>query len=244
MGFAGGLEIYYNEQSKEKENEKYLAQGLSLFLGPERSKGVMQKIEREKTKAIQIFRDIGLEKGLSKSIMRELQKSGLSIDQLREMSRGLKLILRRFTEGNVSLTLEPFKGVWNSLPLYIKQFLISLQVLKDEILHIQRLVLQQNRDRFNILNIPKLDNTIFQQPLQRYSHLNNIALNLDNGKKILNKNDMNPSEYIKNFGNEYETFKEQKTYQEQKNKNNKKENQNNAKRFYENLYNIAKEIKN
>lgn len=194
MYFYGG-DVNYNRKQQptlwqqamlSKSQEQELYNFLSIGCGGrcrEKSRQLNLALQKKKqlkvfrTKVIKIMRGIGLDKGFAKKIALLLEKSGLSLDEQREVAKNIKRLLLDFNRGLHNLL--DLKGLKLSrLPLSLRRFIIALIVLKAEIANLYRLQLEGLEKMIKRNREPQLTND------DRKLYLQKMDLDLDNHKKF------------------------------------------------------------
>ena len=131
--------------------------GLSLSKKRELSRVLQIKKERKimRTRALKIMRPLLRGRKLVKKIVLMLERSGLSLQQQRVLLKKIQKLLRDFGRG-VHKELD-LRGLnLQMLPLSLRRFIIALQVLKAEIVHLFRLGRERDFRRIQLERMPKI----------------------------------------------------------------------------------------
>ena len=128
-----------------EEQEKFLCLGL----GPKqqaRVRALQKLLKKDRKKAIKLFRDCTLCRGMSKKIAGMLIKMKLPRRERLRLMRLLAKIFRDFSK-DLHTQLDLSEIPLNRLPIDLRNFLISLHAMKLEISHLERL--RQEREAIN-----------------------------------------------------------------------------------------------
>ncbi|GEM_PF-2875435 len=131
--------------------------GLSLQKSKQLSRALQIKKQRQimRQRAMKIMRPLLRGRKLANKIALMLERSGLSLQQQKTLLRQIKKLLLDFNRG-VHNQLD-LRGInLQMLPLSLRRFIIALQVLKAEIVHLFRLRLALDRKRINQENLPRI----------------------------------------------------------------------------------------
>ena len=137
-----GFDSYF---TLTEEQEKFLCLGL----GPKqqaRVRALQKLLKKDKKKAIKLFRDCTLCRGMSKKIAGMLMKMKLPRRERLRLMRLLAKIFRDFSK-DLHTQLDLSEIPLNRLPIDLRNFLISLHAMKLEISHLERL--RQERETLN-----------------------------------------------------------------------------------------------
>ena len=137
-----GFDSYF---TLTEEQEKFLCLGL----GPKqhaRVRALQKLLKKDRKKAIKLFRDCTLCRGMSKKIAGMLMKLKLPRRERLRLMRLLAKIFRDFSK-DLHTQLDLSEIPLNRLPIDLRNFLISLHALKLEIAHLERL--RQGREALN-----------------------------------------------------------------------------------------------
>ncbi len=167
-----GFDSYFT-LTKEQENF------LCLGLGPkqkERVRALQKLLKKDRKKAIKLFRDCTLCRGMSKKIAGMLMKLKLPRRERLRLMRLLAKIFRDFSK-DLHTQLDLSEIPLNRLPIDLRNFLISLHALKLEIAHLERL--RQGREALNRVREYERGRNISPQISTRER---NIGLELERGR--------------------------------------------------------------
>ena len=128
----------FQQNNKQKQQDRNLTISRGLFLSP-------RQRERVKALSIQLSKELGLPKTMKlhrnfapRKLANELIRSGLSLDGCRKIIRQINLLLREFRlNTNHLLTLNGLN--LRSLPRGLRRFVMSLILLKAELLNVKRI---------------------------------------------------------------------------------------------------------
>ena len=137
-----GFDSYF---TLTEEQEKFLCLGL----GPKqqaRVRALQKLLKKDRKKAIKLFRDCTLCRGMSKKIAGMLMKLKLPRRERLRLMRLLAKIFRDFSK-DLHTQLDLSEIPLNRLPIDLRNFLISLHAMKLEISHLERL--RQEREALN-----------------------------------------------------------------------------------------------
>lgn len=137
-----GFDSYF---TLTKEQEDFLCLGL----GPKqkaRVKALQKLLKKDRKKAIKLFRDCTLCRGMSKKITGMLMKLKLPRRERLRLMRLLAKIFRDFSK-DLHTQLDLSEIPLDKLPIDLRNFLISLHAMKLEIGHLERL--RQEREAIN-----------------------------------------------------------------------------------------------
>lgn len=168
LGFDG-----YFTLAKEQENF------LCLGLGPKqkaRVKALQKLLKKDRKKAIKLFRDCTLCRGMSKKIAGMLMKLKLPRRERLRLMRLLAKIFRDFSK-DLHTQLDLSEIPLNRLPIDLRNFLISLHAMKLEISHLERL--RQEREALNRVREYERGRHVSPQISTRER---NIGLELERGR--------------------------------------------------------------
>lgn len=144
--------------------------GLSLQKSKQLSRELQLKKEKKlaRSRAIKIVRPLLRDRKLSKKILLILERSGLSLQQQRVFLKRIRKLLLDFGR-DVHNQLD-LRGLnLQLLPLSLRRFIIALQVLKAEIVHLFRLNREMDFKRIQLERTPTLsiDSRVRYVPLKR-----------------------------------------------------------------------------
>lgn len=229
-----------NKYSNSKEKNKNLSRGLDVskqLTGRQRER--VKTLSLEITKQLKLPKTINLCKNFSPlKIAKELQMSGLSHFECRKIVKLIKNVLQEFRLNPNSL-LDLSKTNLKSLPAGIRRFLISLMVLKAELLNVRKIQkdfeerIRMEREEENLNRNSKI-NTIIRTP----------RLETGRYKKCSTAIGLSYGDYIgpMGIGKQYNRNNFNTKYREKK-QNNKKSNEN-KKTFYNDFYKTHTKTKN
>lgn len=175
-----GFDSYF---TLTEEQEKFLCLGL----GPKqqaRVRALQKLLKKDKKKAIKLFRDCTLCRGMSKKIAGMLMKMKLPRRERLRLMRLLAKIFRDFSK-DLHTPLDLRDIPLNRLPIELRNFLISLHAMKLEISHLERL--RQERETLNRVHEYERGRHLSPQISTRER---NIELQLERGRmdKKINNN--------------------------------------------------------
>ena len=229
-----------NKYSNYKEKNKNLSRCLDIskqLTGRQRER--VKTLSLEITKQLKFPKTINLCKNFSPLKMaKELQMSGLSHFECRKIVKLIKNVLQEFRLNPNSL-LDLSKTNLKSLPAGIRRFLISLMVLKAELLNVRKIQkdfeerIRMGREEENLNRNSKI-NTIIRTP----------RLETGRYKKCSTAIGLSYGDYIgpMGIGKQYNRNNFNTKYREKK-QNNKKSNEN-KKTFYNDFYKTHTKMKN
>ena len=124
--------------NKQKQQDRNLTISRGLFLTP-------RQRERVKALSLQLSKELGLPKTMKlhrnfapRKLANELIRSGLNLDGCRKIVRQINLLLKEFRlNTNHLLTLNGLN--LRSLPRGLRRFVMSLILLKAELLNVRRI---------------------------------------------------------------------------------------------------------
>ncbi len=137
-----GFDSYF---TLTEEQEKFLCLGL----GPKqqaRVRALQKLLKKDRKKAIKLFRDCTLCRGMSKKIAGMLMGLKLPRKERLHIMRLLAKIFRDFSK-DLHTQLDLRDIPLNILPIDLRNFLVSLHAMKLEISHLERL--RQEREALN-----------------------------------------------------------------------------------------------
>ena len=221
-----------NKYNNDKEKNKNLSRNLDIsrqLTGRQRER--VKTLSLEITKQLKLPKTINLCKNFSPlKIAKELQMSGLSHYECRKIVKLIKNILQEFRLNPNSL-LDLNKTSLKSLPAGIRRFLISLMVLKAELLNVRKIQkdfetrIRMEREEENLNRNSKI-NTVIRAP----------RLETGRYKKCSTAIGLSYGDYIgpMGVGQQYNRNNFNTKYREKK-QNNTKSNEN-KKTFYNDFY--------
>ena len=132
---------WFNKEQKEVKRQNILGFD-SYFTLTE----LQKLLKKDRKKAIKLFRDCTLCRGMSKKIAGMLMKLKLPRKERLRLMRLLAKIFRDFSK-DLHTQLDLSEIPLNRLPIDLRNFLISLHAMKLEISHLERL--RQEREALN-----------------------------------------------------------------------------------------------
>ena len=229
-----------NKYSNYKEKNKNLSRSLDISKQlTSRQRERVKTLSLEITTQLKLPKTINLCKNFSPLKMaKELQMSGLSHFECRKIVKLIKNVLQEFRLNPNSL-LDLSKTNLKSLPAGIRRFLISLMVLKAELLNVRKIQkdfeerIRMEREEENLNRNSKI-NTIIRTP----------RLETGRYKKCSTAIGLSYGDYIgpMGIGKQYNRNNFNTKYREKK-QNNKKSNEN-KKTFYNDFYKTHTKMKN
>lgn len=140
--------------SKQKINFLQRSLSKSKYISLKQKKQIGLALTKNKKLLLSSLRKIFLSRALSRKITLSLMKSGLNFLQIKIILSFLKQILKQlFSRPFDRIPLGELKKLWHLLPNNLKQLLIAIQILKDEMMHRHRLEFEKN-------NLKKIDTII------------------------------------------------------------------------------------
>jgi hypothetical protein len=153
--FNQGLSLDFGlgNVSLSKEQTKGLCNFLShtRALSKYKAKVLERALAKDKLKAIAIFRH--LDRGFAGRVVKLILSLKLSPSERKLLLNVIKKILRSLKKDFYNeISLNDLMPIWNKLPNFLRHFLVALSVLKSEILHHLRLILEKDKSRVKKLN--------------------------------------------------------------------------------------------